>query len=344
MHSVSVPFLSCIKGTLPDTPPVWFMRQAGRHLPEYRELRRKAGSFMNLCLDSELAALATLQPVSRYDTDAAILFADILLIAHAMGVSLRFEEGKGPQLHPPAKPSDLPEYENTDISRSLEPVFNTVRLVKAGLAPGKALIGFAGAPWTVMTYMLAGGTQSDPAGSRREYYRNPSFIRDFLGIIADKTVDYLVGQIDAGADAVQLFESWATGLPWSVLEDVSVRPLDEITRRIKEKRPAIPVILFPKGAGEKMQAYARIACCDVLGIDYCVDPVWVRENIAPFKTIQGGPDPLLVLEGGKRMEAMARRYLEIFSGIPYVFNLGHGLHPQTPVENVYKLMEIVREG
>ncbi|MHA7871751.1 MAG: uroporphyrinogen decarboxylase family protein, partial [Hyphococcus sp.] len=209
-------FLQTLAGEKQAIPPMWFMRQAGRYLPEYRDVRAKAGSFLDLCYNPELAAEVTLQPVRRFDVDAAILFADILLIPHALGQTLRFVEGEGPRLEPVVSPDDIKRFRDRDVMETLAPVFETVRLTKAGLGPDKALIGFAGAPWTVATYMLAGGPMKDPATLRLRHYREGDFINDLLNVLVDKTIEYLVAQIDAGADAVQLFDTWASGLPWPV--------------------------------------------------------------------------------------------------------------------------------
>lgn len=337
-------FLRTLGGETPGIPPIWFMRQAGRYLPEYRELRAKAGSFLDLCFDPALAAEVTLQPVRRFDVDAAILFADILLIPHALGQKLWFEEGEGPRLDPPVRMADLDRFREQDVNAGLKPVFETVERVRKGLAPEKALIGFAGAPWTVATYMLAGRSVRDPAALRAEYYRDPEFVTELIDLLADCTVDYLIAQIDAGADAVQLFDTWAGGLPWSVLDAVSVRPLDRIAKAVKAARPGTPVILFPKGVGERSVEYASLPHCDGFGIDYAMDPAWARAHLSGCAVVQGGLDPLLVVEGGEAMEKRAEAYLRLFHDVPYVFNLGHGFTPQTPPENVAALVEFVRKG
>jgi len=325
-------------------PPVWFMRQAGRYLPEYRELRAKAGSFLDLCYNPELASEITLQPVRRYDLDAAILFADILLIPHALGQSLMFVEGEGPKLDRPASADDLDRFAKADIKPTLSPVYETVARVRAALPADKALIGFAGGPWTVATYMLAGGPQKDPAALRALVYEQPEFITRLIDILVDKTIEYLLAQIDAGADVIQLFDSWAGGLPWPVLDKVSVGPLERIASAIKKQHPETPVILFPKGVGEKATEYALLSSCDAIGIDYGMDPGWARANLSPHAVVQGGLDPLLVVAGGAQMEKAAKVFLNLFHDVPYVFNLGHGFVPETPPENVARLVEIVRRA
>lgn len=337
-------FLSTLAGEVSSVPPIWFMRQAGRYLPEYRELRKQAGSFLNLCMTPDMATEVTLQPVRRFDVDAAILFADILLIPHALGQNLSFREGEGPLLDPVVTPDLLLGFRNRDILGPLAPVFETVRRVKAALPEDKALIGFAGAPWTVATYMLAGRSSRDPSLLRERYYLAGSFITELIDLLTDKTIDYLIAQIDAGADAVQLFDSWAGGLPWPVLDAVSVQPLDRISRTVKKERPGTPVILFPKGVGEKAVEYALLQNCDAVGIDYAMDPTWARTHLSPHAVVQGGLDPLLTVSGGVSMERAAEVYLKLFHDVPYIFNLGHGLTPPTPPEHVGALVDFVRKG
>lgn len=337
-------FLRSLKGEPSAIPPVWLMRQAGRYLPEYREVRAQAGSFLDLCYNPDLASEVTLQPIRRYDLDAAILFADILLIPDALGQKVWFEEGHGPRLEPVVTPDLLKSFREKDVVETLAPVFETVRLTRAQLPPEKALIGFAGAPWTVATYMLAGRSLKDPSSLRSHYYSAGSFITELIDILTDKTTDYLIAQIDAGADAVQLFDSWAGGLPWPVLDAVSVRPLERIARSLKTARPHAPVILFPKGVGEKTLEYAAVKHCDAIGIDYAMDPAWARGNISPLKTVQGGLDPMLVVAGGVAMERGVETYLKLFHDVPYVFNLGHGLTPDVPPAHVATLVELIRQN
>lgn len=318
------------------------MRQAGRYLPEYRKTRAEAGSFLDLCFNPALASEVTLQPIRRFDLDAAILFADILLLPMALGQALSFVENEGPRLAPPASPDALAAYRDRDVMETLAPVFETVRLTRAALPADKALIGFAGAPWTVATYMLAGGPMKDPASLRARVYREPDFVLGLVDLLAERTIDYLIAQIDAGADAVQLFDTWAGGLPGPVLDAVSVRPLDRIARAIKAARPGVPVILFPKGVGEKAVEYAFLKSCDGVGIDYAMDPAYARERISPHAVVQGGLDPLLAVAGGAAMEKAADAYLRLFHDVPYIFNLGHGFTPETPPAHVARLVELVR--
>ncbi|NNE41597.1 MAG: uroporphyrinogen decarboxylase [Marinicaulis sp.] len=335
-------FLNALSGDVSATPPVWYMRQAGRYLPEYRALRAKAGSFLDLCFDSDLASEVTLQPIRRFDLDAAILFADILLIPHALGRNLRFAEGEGPLLDPVTHETDISGFRETDILSDLSAVFETVTKTRASLPEDKAVIGFAGAPWTVATYMLAGRSMKDPAALRFQYYEHPAFITELIDILTTHTIAYLKAQIDAGADAIQLFDTWAAGLPWPVLDKLSIRPLEKIASALKASRPETPIILFPKGVGEKSIEYAMIGHADGLGIDYGMDPSWARANLSDHVTVQGGLDPLLVVNGGKAMFDAAETLLKLFHDVPYVFNLGHGFVPQTPPENVAALTEFIR--
>ena len=336
--------LSTLRGEPQANHPIWLMRQAGRYLPEYRALRSKAGSFLDLCYNPELAAEVTLQPVRRFDFDAAILFADILLIPHALGQTLTFVEGEGPRLDPPVSMKDLDRFRDADLARTLRPIYETIARVRAALDPRKALIGFAGAPWTVATYMLAGGPHEDPAALRKRWYDERSFVEALLDIIVDATFDYLSAQIDAGADVIQIFDTWAGGLPEDILRAVSVGPLRDIADRLKKIHPEIPIILFPKGVGASASAYAELPSCDAIGIDFATPWSFARKRLSPHAVVQGGLDPMLVVKGGPEMAVGARALCEKYRGVPYVFNLGHGLTPDTPPEHVARLVDIVRNA
>lgn len=341
---VSKPFLRAARGEALSLPPIWLMRQAGRYLPEYRAVRAKAGSFLDLCYNSELAAEVTFQPIRRYDFDAAILFADILLLPHALGQDVTFAEGEGPRLKPVKTLAELEAFRKADIHRGLSPVYETVRILRAGLAPEKALIGFAGAPWTVATYMIGGGAQRDPSALRAVWYDQPAFAQGLIDLLVDRTTDYLLAQIEAGAEAVQLFDTWAGGLPEPILKASCLDPAEAIARRVKAKHPDVPVILFPKGVGPAAASFAALETCDVFGIDHGHPWADARARLSPHATVQGGLDPMLVVAGGSAMESEARRLIDTFRGAPYIFNLGHGLTPDTPPDNVARLVEIVREG
>lgn len=338
------PFLAVANGKALKTPPVWLMRQAGRYLPEYRAVRAQAGSFLDLCYNADLAAEVTLQPIRRYDFDAAILFADILLIPHALGQDVSFAEGEGPRLAPVKTLDDIKRFRDRNIHDRLAPVYETVRQVRAGLAPEKALIGFAGAPWTVATYMIGGGAQRDPSALRSVWYADPAFASSLMELLVAATTDYLLAQIAAGAEAVQLFDTWAGGLPEPILKAACLDPAEAIAARVKAEHPEVPVILFPKGVGPAASSFARLKDCNVIGIDHGHPWGDARATLSPHATVQGGLDPMLVVAGGARMEDEARRLLRTFEGAPYIFNLGHGLTPDTPPENVARLVEIVRSG
>ncbi len=338
------PFLAAAKGEALKIPPMWLMRQAGRYLPEYRAVRAKAGSFLDLCYNSDLAAEVTLQPIRRYDFDAAILFADILLIPHALGQDVTFAEGEGPRLAPVNTLKDIERFRDQNIHQHLAPVYETVRLVRAGLPPEKALIGFAGAPWTVATYMIGGGAQRDPSALRSVWYADPDFASALMALLVEATGEYLLAQIEAGAEAVQLFDTWAGGLPEPILKAACLDPAEAIAARVKARRPDVPVILFPKGVGPAAKAFAALKNCDVVGIDHGHPWADARASLSPLATVQGGLDPMLVVAGGRRMEDEARRLVRTFEGVPYIFNLGHGLTPDTPPEHVARLVEIVRSG
>jgi uroporphyrinogen decarboxylase len=336
-------FLRTLRGEQTDSPPIWFMRQAGRYLPEYRALRAEAGSFLDLCYNPRLAAEVTLQPLRRFDLDAAILFSDILVIPHALGQDLKFLDGEGPRLSPVVDHDLLRSFDIRNIHDRLAPIYETVRLTRASLPAGKALIGFAGAPWTVATYMLGGGPQKDPASLRRLWYDDPRFIGDLIGALEEATTAYLLRQIEAGADAIQLFDTWAGGLPGEAFSALSVEPLRRIAAALKAAHPSVPVILFPKGVGAAAIRYAEIEKANAIGIDFSTPWAWAREVLSPRKIVQGGLDPMLAVVGGEAMDESARRLVRTFAGAPYVFNLGHGFTPDTPPENVARLIAIVRE-
>ena len=337
-------FMRTLNGEPTSPPPVWLMRQAGRYLPEYRAERAAAGSFLDLCYNPARAAEVTLQPIRRFGFDAAILFADILLLPQALGQNLSFQEGEGPKLDPPVSAADIERFEKQNVHDVLDPVYETVQRVRAGLPDETALIGFAGAPWTVATYMLAGGSVKDPSALRTHYYNDRAFLLALIDLLVDRTVDYLGRQIDAGAQAVQLFDTWAGGLPPDVLNAVSIEPLSRIAGKVKQSYPGTPVILFAKGVGEMSVEYARSPNCDAVGIDHSVRWTWARRFLSPHAVVQGGLDPMLIVRGGDEMTSAAKRLIETFRGVPYVFNAGHGLTPDTPPENVQRLVDAIREA
>jgi uroporphyrinogen decarboxylase len=334
------PLLAALKGERRDAPPTWLMRQAGRYLPEYRQLREHKGSFLDLVYDSDAAAEVTLQPIERFDFDAAILFSDILVVPFAIGQNLSFIAGEGPRLTPPLASAQLDSL--TPTLARFEPVYETVRKVRQRLAPDKALIGFAGAPWTVTTYMIAGQGSRDQAESRRLAYSDPERFAAIIRRIEDVTFGYLSGQIEAGAEAVQLFDSWAGSLAPAQFEQWVIAPTARLVERLKAEHPAVPVIGFPKGAGGKLRAYADQTRVDCVGLDETVDPAWANRELPAGLPVQGNLDPLALIAGGEQMREAVRRIVDAFRDRPHIFNLGHGILPDTPIGNVEQLVALVK--
>jgi uroporphyrinogen decarboxylase len=320
--------------------PVWLMRQAGRYLPEYRALRASKGGFLNLVYDSEAAAEITLQPIRRFGFDGVILFSDILIVPYAMGQDLEFLVGEGPHLSPRLLDAALTSL--TAVPERLSPIYETVRQVKAALPGDKTMLGFAGSPWTVATYMVAGEGSRDQHDTRALAYRDRAGFQAIIDAIVTVTVEYLIGQIQAGAEAVQLFDSWSGSLAPSEFERWVIAPNAAIVRQLKARYPDVPVIGFPKGAGEKLAAYARETGVDAVGIDETIDPLWAARELPVGMPVQGNLDPLLLLAGGDELDHQALRVLEAFADRPHVFNLGHGIGQTTPIEHVEQLLALVR--
>ena len=332
--------LATLRGEHQATPPIWLMRQAGRYLPEYRALRAKKGGFLELVNDSTAAAEVTLQPIRRFGFDGAILFSDILVVPHAMGQDLWFEEGEGPRLAP-----RLVDHALETLAAApdrLDPVYETVRQVHAGLAAQTTFLGFAGSPWTVATYMIAGQGSREQAEARRYAYRDPGAFQALVDAIIGVTVDYLSSQIKAGVDAVQLFDSWAGSLSPAQFERWVIAPNATIVSQLKARHPDTPIIGFPKGAGGKLPAYARETQVDALGLDETVDPAWADASLPKSLPVQGNLDPLALIAGGPALETAVERLLSVFADRPHIFNLGHGILPDTPIENVESLLRMVR--
>ena len=340
MPGETKPLLSVLRGETAPRPPVWLMRQAGRYLPEYRALRAEKGGFLALVYDSEAAAEITLQPIRRFGFDGAILFSDILIVPHALGQDLAFEAGEGPRLSPTMAEARLETLE--PAPERLEPIYATVAKVKAALPPETTFLGFAGSPWTVATYMVAGRGSKEQAEARRLAYADPERFATLIEAVAATTVDYLSGQIDAGVEAVQLFDSWSGSLSPAQFERWVIAPTARIVAALKERHPEVPVIGFPKGAGGKLGAYARETGIDAIGLDETVDPVWAARELPQGLPVQGNLDPLALIAGGDALEAAALRVVSAFEGRPHVFNLGHGILPDTPVAHVERLLELVR--
>jgi uroporphyrinogen decarboxylase len=316
------------------------MRQAGRYLPEYRELRAAKGGFLALVYDSEAAAEITLQPVKRFPLDAAILFSDILIVPFALGQNLTFVAGEGPRLTPPLAGADLADL--SPFPARLEPIYATVRLVKERLDPATALIGFAGAPWTVATYMVAGEGSREQAEARQLAYVDPGRFGAIIERVEAMTFDYLSGQIAAGAETVQLFDSWSGSLSPAEFERWVIGPTARLVARLNERHPDIPVIGFPKGAGGKLGAYARETGVSALGLDETVDPAWAHKSLPKRLPVQGNLDPLALLAGGDTLRTAVRRILDALAERPHIFNLGHGIIKETPIAHVEALVEMLK--
>jgi len=332
--------LDTLRGSSGPRRPVWLMRQAGRYLPEYRALRADKGGFLELVHDSAAAAEVTLQPVRRFGFDGAILFSDILVIPHALGQDLAFLEGEGPHLSPRLVDAALGSL--VAAPERLDPIYRTVRLVREQLGPETTLLGFAGSPWTVATYMIAGQGSRDQQAARVMAYRDSAALQAILKAIQAASVEYLSGQIEAGAEAVQLFDSWAGSLAPAEFERWVIAPNAAIVAALKARHPHVPVIGFPKGAGEKLPAYARETGVDAVGIDETIDPLWAARELPAGMPVQGNLDPLLLLAGGEQLDIASRRVLDAFAGRPHVFNLGHGIDKETPIAHVERLLEVVR--
>jgi len=340
MNPISKPLLDTLKGAKPERPAMWLMRQAGRYLPEYRALRAEKGGFLELVHDSDASADVTLQPIRRFGFDGAILFSDILVIPHALGQDLWFEAGEGPRLAPKLVDTALSAL--TKAPERLAPVIETVRKVKADLPPQTTFLGFAGSPWTVSTYMVAGQGSREQAETRRFAYRDPNAFGEIIDAIADATVDYLSDQIAAGVDAVQLFDSWSGSLSPAQFERWVIAPTVRIITGLKARHPDTPVIGFPKGAGGKLPAYAREVGADAIGLDETVDPVWANASLPQGLPVQGNLDPLALIAGGEELNQAVTHIIDAFADRPHVFNLGHGILPDTPIANVEALVAQVR--
>lgn len=332
--------LRTLRGENADQRPVWLMRQAGRYLPEYRAMRAEKGGFLALVYDTQAAAEITLQPIRRFGFDGAILFSDILIVPYAMGQDLEFLVGEGPHLSPRLVDAALGSL--SAVPGRLTPIYETVRRVKAALPADKTLLGFAGSPWTVATYMVNGEGSRDQHETRAMAYRDPAGFQAIIDAITAVTVDYLAGQILAGAEAVQLFDSWAGSLAPAEFERWVIAPNAAIVSALRARFPLVPIIGFPKGSGEKLPAYARETRVDAVGIDETIDPVWAARELPAGMAVQGNLDPLLLLAGGLELERQTLRVLDAFADRPHVFNLGHGIGQTTPVDHVAQLLALVR--
>jgi len=339
---VNKSLLQVLDGVVQSPPPVWLMRQAGRYLPEYRALREKAGEFLNLIFTPEYAAEVTLQPIRRFGFDAAILFSDILVVPHALGQAVRFAAGEGPRLEPLADGQALKRLAGEVDQNVLAPIYETVRLVKAKLDGGTALLGFCGAPWTVASYMVAGQGTPDQAPARMFAYREPEAFAGLIDILVEASVAYLVRQLQAGADAVQIFDTWAGVLPPEEFARWCIEPTRRIVAKVRSVVPSAKVIGFPRGAGALLARYVEDIPLDAVGLDWSVDRGFVRERVQSRVAVQGNLDPLVLVAGGAALDRAVDAVMEAFAGRPFIFNLGHGIVPQTPIAHVERMLARVR--
>jgi len=334
--------LVVLAGRRQAIPPVWMMRQAGRYLPEYRAVREKAGGFLDLCFDPDLAAEVSLQPVRRFGFDAAILFSDILVVPLALGRKVWFVEGEGPRLEPLTDAKALLSVRGEADANVLAPIYETVRRVKAALDAETALIGFCGAPWTVATYMIAGQGTADQAPAKNLAAREPQAFQYVIDCLVDASVDYLVKQLEAGADVVQIFDTWAGSLPVEDFERWCVQPTKRMVAKLRAKKPGARVIGFPRGAGRNIPRYVDETGVNAVSLESGIDRSFARDQIQSRVPVQGNVDPLALLEGGAALDREVDEVLQMLGSGPLIFNLGHGILPQTPIAHVERMLKRVR--
>lgn len=335
-------FLRALAGDACVPPPIWLMRQAGRYLPEYRSTRAKAPSFLDFCFSPELAIEVTLQPIRRFGFDAAILFSDIMVVPHALGQKVWFEEGRGPCLEPVRTARDVQRLSLESFQELASPVYEIARGIKAELGAQTAFIGFAGAPWTVACYMVEGGGSRDYAKVKGWAYGDAEGFQGLIDLLVDATVGYLESQVAAGAEALQLFDSWAGALSAEEMRRWCLEPAREVIRRLKTKHPEVPIILFPRGAGLVYRDFALESGADALSLDSTLPLAWARDELQTKVTVQGNLDPIYLVAGGEALHRAAREILEALGGGPFVFNLGSGIVPEARPEHVADLVGLVR--
>jgi len=337
------PLLDVLGGKKLTPPPLWMMRQAGRYLPEYREVRAKAGSFLDLCFTPELAAEVTLQPIRRFAFDAAVIFSDILVIPYALGREVRFEVGEGPRLDPLDTPEKISTLSTEADFGKLQPVYEALRRVRRELADNVTLIGFCGAPWTVATYMVAGRGTPDQAAARMLAYRDPEAFSKIIDVLIENSIEYLVGQLRAGADCVQIFDTWAGVLPPREFLRWSIAPTARIVEGVRAKVPDAKIIGFPRGAGALLPAYIGATRVDAVSIDWTAEPSLIRERVQSRVAVQGNLDPLALISGGAALERGIDDVLSNYGQGRLIFNLGHGILPETPIAHVEQMVQRVRD-
>ena len=336
------PFMDVLSGHRQPVPPVWMMRQAGRYLPEYRAVREKAGGFLDLCFNPDFATEVTLQPIRRFGFDAAIIFSDILVIPHALGRTVRFEVGEGPRLDPLDTPDKIATLSHAADFTKLEPVYEALRRVRQALDPKIALIGFCGAPWTVATYMVAGQGTPDQAPARILAYRRPDAFAQIIDILIENSIHYLVGQLKAGADVLQIFDTWAGVLPPREFQRWSVEPTKRIVEGVRKHAPSAKIIGFPRGAGAMLPDYVEQTGVDGISIDWAAEPSLMRERVQSRVAVQGNLDPLVLIAGGAALDRAVDDVLENYAKGRFIFNLGHGILPETPIAHVEQMLKRVR--
>jgi uroporphyrinogen decarboxylase len=341
-NPVTKPVLRALARQHNTIPPIWLMRQAGRYLPEYRAIREKTASFLDLCFNPKLACEVTLQPIRRFDFDAAILFSDILVVPHALGQHVTFETGEGPRLDALKEPSSFNRLRLEIDHSKLAPVYETIERVKAELPHAVALLGFCGAPWTVATYMIAGCGTVDQAPARLFAYRHREEFARLIELLIEASTSYLIRQFTAGVDAIQIFDTWAGVLPADEFRKWCIEPMARIVASVREHMPAARIIGFPRGAGTELPRYLEAVPVDAVGLDWMTELSFARDQIQPLRTIQGNLDPLVLLAGGAALDRAVDAILEAFGQSPFIFNLGHGILPETPIPHVERLIARVR--
>ncbi len=334
--------LNTLLGKSGHQPPFWLMRQAGRYLPEYRELRTSMKDFLDLCFTPEMAIEVTLQPLRRFGMDAAILFSDILVVPHALGQEVRFETGRGPILDPIRSRKELEILSLDNVQKRLAPVYQTVAGVAAAMPTGTTLIGFAGAPWTVATYMVEGHSSRNYENIKGWSYSDPDGFQQLIDMLVEATSAYLIEQVRHGADVIQLFDTWAGVLSETAFERWCFDPIIKIVEQVKKSCPAVPIIVFPRGVGVQYERFARHPLIDGVSLDSSVPLAWARDHLQPHCVVQGNLDPMLLVSGGEALVDEINRILDILASGPFIFNLGHGIVPETPPENVGLLTETIR--
>jgi uroporphyrinogen decarboxylase len=335
--------LEALAGQATSPAPIWLMRQAGRYLPEYRQVRAKVPSFLDLCRTSELAAEVTLQPLRRFDLDAAIVFSDILIVPYGLGQRVEFIEGEGPKLEPIRDGKDIAALDLTGSGKAFAPVYDTIARVVAELPRAIPLIGFCGAPWTVATYMVEGGGSKDQAAARLLAYREPETFQRLIDLLVEASAEYLVNQAKAGARVLQIFDSWAGALPEDEFERWCIAPTKKLVGLVKAKMPQIPVIGFPRGAGLLAERYVKETGIDAIGCG-TAEPLGWMARLQRHVPVQGNLDPVLLLAGGAELDRRVASTLRELSSRPFIFNLGHGILPETPIEHVERLVSLVKAG